>query len=270
MEAADEIEADDVLRAHGDVLVVSKATSFRKIKRYSHETLGFGQIELPELTLDTTGYWLVFGEQLTERLYDLGVLFRPNQYGPNWQVQRRRALERDNYRCRTCNAEQGDGPALHIHHIRPIRDYGYIPGENDNYLQANHIDNLVTLCPRCHRQAEASVQQRSALGGLAYVLRNLAPLFLMCDPTDLQVVAESRSPLTNAPTIVVYEQVAAGVGLSERLFELHSEVLVAALELVSDCDCQSGCPACIGPPGEIGPDTKAVTKLLLQILTGEK
>ncbi|MCO5187675.1 MAG: DUF1998 domain-containing protein [Anaerolineae bacterium] len=66
------------------------------------------------------------------------------------------------------------------------------------------------------------------------------------------------------------EQIAAGVGLSERLFELHHEVLAAALELVSDCDCSGGCPACVGPPGEIGPDTKAVTKRLLRILCGGK
>ncbi|MCO5192454.1 MAG: DEAD/DEAH box helicase [Anaerolineae bacterium] len=270
MEAVASAEADDVLRAHGEVLVVSKATGYRKIKRYSHETLGYGNIDLPELTLDTTGYWLVFGDKLTEQLYDLGVLFRPNQYGPNWQTQRRQALNRDSHRCRTCGAAAKDGRTLHVHHIRPIRDYGYIPGANDAYLQANQLDNLITLCPSCHRQAEASVQARSALGGLAYVLRNLAPLFLMCDPTDLQVVAESRSPLTDAPTIVVYEQIAAGVGLSERLFELHHEVLAAALELVSDCDCSGGCPACVGPPGEIGPDTKAVTKRLLRILCGGK
>ncbi|MCB0016083.1 MAG: DUF1998 domain-containing protein, partial [Anaerolineales bacterium] len=100
-----------------------------------------------------------------------------------------------------------------------------------------------------------------------YVLRNLAPLYLMCDPGDIEVVAESRSPLTQAPTIVIYESVAAGVGFSQRLFEQHHDLLPAALELVSDCRCRDGCPACVGPPGEIGPDTKQVTRQLLQMLT---
>jgi DEAD/DEAH box helicase domain-containing protein len=131
------------------------------------------------------------------------------------------------------------------------------------------VDNLVSLCPSCHRRAEASQQTRSALGGLAYVLRNLAPLFLMCDVTDIQVNAESLNPLTKAPTLVIYERVAAGVGFSQRLFELHEQLLAAALELVSDCRCRDGCPACVGPPGEIGPETKVSTRKLLQYLIQE-
>lgn len=261
-----EVEATDagLLRAWGDVTVVTQAAGFRKIKRYTHETLGFGEIDLPEMVLETSGYWLIFGENLAEQLFNAGVLLRPNNYGPNWQQQRQLALARDHHACRTCGATGG---MLHVHHIRPFREFGYVPGENDHYRAANQLDNLVTLCPSCHRQAEAGQQTRSGLGGLAYVLGNLAPLYLMCDPGDIMVSAEGRSPLTGAPTIVIYESVPAGVGLSQRLFELHHGLLDAALELVRDCQCRGGCPACIGPPGEIGPDTKAVTKELLQILT---
>jgi DEAD/DEAH box helicase domain-containing protein len=262
--AVNEIAEGEMAHAYGEVLVVTKATGYRKIRRYTHETLGLGKIDLPPWELDTTGYWLTFGTELTERLFDLGILARPNEYGPNWQTQRQRALERDAHQCRTCGA---DGPGLHVHHIRPFKEYGYIRGINDHYRTANRLENLITLCPSCHRQAEASVQARSALGGLSYVLRNLAPLFLMCDSEDIQVTGQTRSPLTDAPTIVIYERAAAGVGFSEKLFELHTQLLAAALEMVTDCGCRDGCPACVGPPGEIGPDTKAVTIRLLQILT---
>lgn len=255
-----ETDESGLRRAWGEVTVVTQATGYRKIKRYTHETLGFGDIDLPEITLATDGYWLIFSETLAEELYDAGILLRPNDYGPNWQQQRQLALARDRHQCRTCGAAE---TLLHVHHIRPFRDYNYIPGQNENYRQANQLDNLVTLCPACHRRAEAGQQSRSALGGLAYVLRNLAPLYLMCDPGDIQVLAESRSPLTQAPTVVVYEQVAAGVGFSERLFELHEELLTAADELVATCRCRDGCPACVGPPGEIGPNTKEVTQRLL-------
>lgn len=249
--------------AYGDVSVVTQATGYRKIKRYTHETLGYGEIDLPEMTLETVGYWLIFSRELTEDLWEKGILLRPNNYGPNWQEQRQQALARDQRRCRTCGA---GGALLHVHHIRPFREYGYVPGSNENYRQANQLDNLITLCPSCHRRAEAGQQTRSALGGLAYALRNLAPLYLMCDPGDIQVSAESMSPLTKAPTIVVYESVAAGVGFSQRLYELHHELLTAARELIAACRCREGCPACVGPPGEIGPDTKAVTAQLLDIL----
>ncbi|MEM8860944.1 MAG: DEAD/DEAH box helicase [Chloroflexota bacterium] len=254
----------DLLRAHGEVLVITKATGYRIVKRYTHETLGFGDIDLPEIELDTMGYWMIFSEELTERLYDAGILLRPNDYGPNWKQQRLKVLDRDKHACRTCGATD---TLLHVHHIRPFREFFYVPGENENYLDANRVENLVTLCPSCHRAAEEGQQARSAMGGLAYLLRNLAPLFLMCDPSDIQVTAESRSPLTGAPTIVIYEQIAAGIGFSEKLFEIHIELLAAGLELVSTCKCQDGCPACVGPPGEIGPNTKAVTRKLLKILS---
>jgi len=190
----------------------------------------------------------------------------PNDYGPNWQDQRQKTLERDGYRCRTCGAAARPGTGLHVHHIRPFRDYGYVPGKNDAYKLANQLENLVTLCPSCHRRAEAGQQTRSALGGLAYVLGNLAPLFLMCDPGDIQVSAENKNPITQAPTVVVYERIPAGVGFSQRLYELHDELLASARELVADCRCRDGCPACVGPPGEIGPETKVVTGRLLALL----
>jgi DEAD/DEAH box helicase domain-containing protein len=43
--------------------------------------------------------------------------------------------------------------------------------------------------------------------------------------------------------------------------------MAAALELVTDCRCRDGCPACVGPPGEIGPQTRLATGALLKILT---
>jgi DEAD/DEAH box helicase domain-containing protein len=68
------------------------------------------------------------------------------------------------------------------------------------------------------------------------------------------------------PTIIIYEQTPAGVGLAEHLFAQRHALLDAALELVQDCPCRDGCPACVGPPGEVGPETKVVTRQLLKIL----
>jgi len=251
LSAAAERSEAGLLIAHGEATVVTQATAFRKIRRYTQETLGLGLIDLPAMTLETTGYWLVFGEALTDRLQELGILLRPNDYGPNWAQQRQLALERDGRRCRTCGA-RAEEFLLHVHHVRPFREYGYVLGQNENYLQANQLDNLVTLCPSCHRRAEAGQQTRSALSGLGYVIRNLAPLFLMCDPDDISVSAEQLSPVTRAPTLVVYERVPAGVGFSERLYELHAELLAAALELVRDCRCRSGCPAVSARPATLG------------------
>jgi DEAD/DEAH box helicase domain-containing protein len=262
----EETAEGDLLHAHGDVLVVSKATAYRKIKRYSHETLGYGEIDLPEVELDTSGYWIVFGDRLTARLQEEGILLQPNDYGPNWVKQREEVLDREGDSGRNYGAPARPGQGLHVHHLRPFREFGYVPGQNENYRQANRLNNLITLCPSCHRRAEEGQRTRSALGGLAYVLRNLAPIFLMCDPGDIEVLAETRNPLTRAPTVLVYEQVPAGVGFSQRLYELRDALFQAALELVQACRCRDGCPACVGPPGEIGPDTRQVTSRLLSLL----
>lgn len=76
-------------------------------------------------------------------------------YGPNWEEQREKARERDDYICQACSATKIDiGQNPDAHHIIPFREFGYIPAENDNYLQANQLDNLVCLCPSCHKKAD--------------------------------------------------------------------------------------------------------------------
>jgi 5-methylcytosine-specific restriction endonuclease McrA len=77
-------------------------------------------------------------------------------YGPNWEAQRQRARKRDKNRCQHCGKKQrGNRRAMDVHHIKPFREFGYIPGENENYRQANRLSNLICLCSSCHRKADA-------------------------------------------------------------------------------------------------------------------
>lgn len=76
-------------------------------------------------------------------------------YGPNWNAVRRKVRERDGYRCQHCGMTQEEnGRELDVHHLTPIRAFGYKVGENDNYKQANQMSNLISLCMSCHRRAE--------------------------------------------------------------------------------------------------------------------
>ena len=45
-------------RAHGEVMVSSLATIYKKLRLETHENLGWGKIHLPEIELHTTAYWL--------------------------------------------------------------------------------------------------------------------------------------------------------------------------------------------------------------------
>ncbi len=98
---------------------------------------------------------------------------------------------------------------------------------------------------------------QGALAALAHALHNVAPLFVMCDPRDLGRVYEVRSPHTGRPTIYLYERAPGGVGLAERLFRLHDDLLQAAADLVAACPCADGCPSCVGPVLEAGAAGKA-------------
>ena len=87
---------------------------------------------------------------------------------------------------------------------------------------------------RCCRKS-TTCGRSTALGGLAYALANIAPLFLMCDPRDVGQLVEVRSKATGGPTITLFDRIPEGMGLAERLYELHGDLLAGA-DSASDGD----------------------------------
>jgi DEAD/DEAH box helicase domain-containing protein len=253
-------------RAHGEVRVRTKATQFQQMAWYTHERLATLPLDLPEQTLLTTAYWMSLSERVVTAMRDLGdwTIAPILSYGPNWATQRQRARERDGYRCRHCGVPEGRDREHDVHHIRPFRTFDYRPGQNENYLAANDLSNLITLCPECHRRLETARAMQGTLDGLANLLRALAPLYLMCEPRDLGVTADLDFPFTHAPTVVMYDAVPGGVGFSTALYRLHDELLHACREWVSQCPCEEGCPACVGAPVEVGMGAKARVRQLLE------
>jgi DEAD/DEAH box helicase domain-containing protein len=256
----DEIEVRGATKAHGEIAVTTQVIGFRKVKWFTQEQLGLGEVSLPPTELVTTGYWVTLAEETVARLREQGVWTSdPNDYGPNWAAQRDEARARDGYRCQACGVLE-QGRSHHVHHKTPFRTFA-------SYRQANELSNLVTLCPRCHHRVELAVRMRSGLAGLSFALGHLAPLFLMCDARDLGVHFDPKSPLAEGqPAVVIYDQVPAGIGFSERLFELHDELMARAYELVLACECTDGCPSCVGPAGEGGIGGKRETLALLEAL----
>ena len=105
---------------------------------------------------------------------------------------------------------------------------------------------------------------QSALLGAAHLLGQIASLELMCEPSDLGVTAQIRSPFTGDPTVYIYEKYPGGVGFSEQLFEAHGRLLWRALSIIKNCPCPSGCPSCVGPVEEVGMEGKAHTSWFLK------
>jgi len=102
-----------------------------------------------------------------------------------------------------------------------------------------------------------------ALRGVASLLRSVATVFLRCDRSDLRVHSEAQAGDTELPRIVLFDRVPGGVGLAEAAFASLRSLLPAMEEIVRTCGCAKGCPACIGPPGDVGAYGKDVAKELL-------
>jgi len=49
--------------------------------------------------------------------------------------------------------------------------------------------------------------------------------------------------------VVIYDDVPAGIGFSQKLYELHGELMQRALELVQECECEDGCLPVWGQAG---------------------
>ena len=132
-------------RIHGEVMVASLVTLFKKLKFGTDENVGWGPIDLPELELQTTAYWLTAEDA-----------------SAGW------------------------------------------------------------------RKDDLDV----ALLGAGRAIQAVAAVLLMVDPRDLGLVTQVRSPHSEAPTIYLYEAVPGGIGLSERLWQRHDELVLGARALI--------------------------------------
>ncbi|MGH9435625.1 MAG: Zn-binding domain-containing protein, partial [Terriglobia bacterium] len=145
-----------------------------------------------------------------------------------------------------------------------------------------------------------NTEKMDGVNGLGNAMRAIATLLVMSDARDLGVAAgenpgseaqdsslgypspslESKvaspaagipSPGTGAPepgilfepNVYLYDNYPGGVGLSEPLFRLSSELIESTRMLITNCPCPSGCPSCVGPIGEIGEKGKLVALALL-------
>lgn len=107
---------------------------------------------------------------------------------------------------------------------------------------------------------------KNGMMAISNLLRIVAPLYLMCAPQDVAVVYQVKCPFTDRPTLILYDNCPGGVGLAAKAYGMQRLLLEKALQIVSDCPCEQGCPSCAGPVGEIGTDGKATSKLLLKEL----
>lgn len=83
-------------------------------------------------------------------------------YGPGWNPVRERALERDDYACVLCGTDADElGRNPDVHHLVPVRVF--VESPLLTIEDAHTLDNVVSLCPACHRRAEFGHYSRAEL-----------------------------------------------------------------------------------------------------------
>jgi len=184
------------LSSHGEVHVSSRVVGFKKIKFYTNENVGSGELDLPEQQMHTTAYWLT------------------------------------------------------------------VPPE------------VMAALPY------AADDRRDGVVGLAFAMRQVAQLLLMCDRQDIGISIGSGeqgddtdlnragfpAKLSDQPRIFVYDNYPGGIGFSQPLFAMHDELLARTQALIAGCGCEHGCPTCVGPVGNIGPLAKSVALRILAMI----
>ena len=140
----------------------------------------------------------------------------------------------------------------------------------------------------------------AGLRGLAWLVGNLAPVFVLCDRTDFRVTAlidwglrngdggfggsggggagsgsgigdrglerENAGEQRTGPVIYLFDLYPGGIGIARHVFERDAELREAALELLRSCPCAHGCPSCIGPG--YGGEAKSSVEYLLRNAEG--
>jgi DEAD/DEAH box helicase domain-containing protein len=248
---------------YGEIQVTQQVTGYKEILWETNQKINIHKLDLPETQLETEAFWFYIPNNLKDQLISENLwLNYQNDYGPGWKKYKDLIRKRDHYTCQRCGIKE-ENSAHHVHHIKPYKLF-------DSMELANHPSNLITLCATCHKLAETQVRVRSGLAGLSYLFRTLSPLFVMCSMNDIGVVTDTKNTITGFEnSIIVYDNIPYGLGLSYDLFNKFPYILHEMYLHVSDCGCHNGCPSCVGPISDEGYGGKTETNHLLKLLLNE-
>ena len=195
--------------SHGEVHVVSRVVGFKKIKFYTNENVGSGELNLPEQEMHTTGCWFTIPRRVMTAL----------PYGGD---------------------DRRDGVIGLAFAGRQVAQLLLMCDRHDVGVS---IGNGTALdVPQA--TSEGSAEPAHAAGAVARLGRSRA---VGQAPVDY-----------DEPRVFVYDNYPGGIGLSEPLFTMRQALLAKTRDLIASCPCESGCPSCVGPLGEVGPLAKTV------------
>ena len=94
--------------------------------------------------------------------------------------------------------------------------------------------------------ARAGLNPVEGLSGVRNLFLTLLAMLSMCDPADLGGMIDSSN--LGRPTLFVFDRYPGGLGFAEQGFARLDELARAALDHLEACECEAGCPSCVGLP----------------------
>lgn len=112
-----------------------------------------------------------------------------------------------------------------------------------------------------------------AIHAAEHAMISLFPLQLVCDRRDIGGLSTPHHPHTEHSTIFIYDGYPGGVGLSKTGYDRIEPLMRDTRELLADCPCDTGCPACVQSPhcGNANePLDKDLARQLLERVLGDE
>jgi DEAD/DEAH box helicase domain-containing protein len=87
-----------------------------------------------------------------------------------------------------------------------------------------------------------------ALHATEHAAISLMPVLAVCDRGDIGGISLPMHPQLGSGGVFIYDGHSGGVGIAARAFRDLPELLSRVIDLLVECDCEEGCPACIQSP----------------------
>jgi DEAD/DEAH box helicase domain-containing protein len=92
--------------------------------------------------------------------------------------------------------------------------------------------------------AENKLLVGEALTGVANVLVEVAPFYVMCDTQDVGAVVDAKNLGRDA--LFLHDRYPGGMGYARRCLDQFEQIMHTIAEVVRNCGCEDGCPSCVG------------------------